>query len=122
MKSCVLLPCNMPPDDEARIGHMIEAAKSLARFVERRGRRDLDSDQMLLFACTHAVLIIGEAASNLSEDQRDAYPTIPWPQIVAMRNRLVHAYFDIDHDVLWRTATEEVPMLLMQLTSRVPKP
>jgi uncharacterized protein with HEPN domain len=112
----------MPRDDEARIGHMIEAAKTLARFVERRGRRDLDSDQMLLFACTHAVLIIGEAASNLSEDRRDAYPTIPWPQIVAMRNRLVHAYFDIDHDVLWRTATEEVPMLLMQLTSRVPKP
>jgi len=100
---------------------MIEAAKTLARFVERRGRRDLDSDQMLLFACTHAVLIIGEAASNLSEDLRDAYPTIPWPQIVAMRNRLVHAYFDIDHDVLWRTATEEVPMLLMQLTSRAPK-
>jgi uncharacterized protein with HEPN domain len=44
-----------------------------------------------------------------------ALPSVPWTQIVRMRNRLVHAYFDVDADIVWRTATEEVPALLPAL-------
>ncbi len=86
----------MPPEDAIRIGHMIEAAEAAAGFIAGRQRSDLDSDRMLLFALVRAIEIIGEAASKLSPDARAAMPSVPWANVVAMRHRLVHAYFDID--------------------------
>jgi uncharacterized protein with HEPN domain len=62
-----------------------------------------------------AVEIIGEAASKISAETRMDYPDIPWRAIIAMRNRLVHAYYDVDHNVLWKTSCEEVPSLLTLL-------
>ena len=105
----------MKPGDAARIRHMIEAGESASRFVAGRERGDIDSDEMLRFALVRAVEIIGEAASRVSQETREQNPSVPWPDIVFMRNRLVHAYFDIDHTVLWKTATQEVPALLAQL-------
>jgi len=64
---------------------------------------------MLALALARAIEIIGEAASRLSPQMRATAPAVPWGRIVSMRNRLVHAYFNIDHDILWSTATEEVP-------------
>lgn len=102
----------MPPEDRTRLLHMIEAAEAVGVFIATRQRTDLDADQMLLFALVRAVEIIGEAAARLSPEARDAAPTVPWAQIIGMRNRLIHAYFDIDADILWRTAVEEIPALL----------
>jgi uncharacterized protein with HEPN domain len=70
---------------------------------------------MLRFALVRAVEVIGEAASRVGPDARAAAPSVPWTAAIAMRNRLIHAYFDIDHDVLWKTATEEIPSLLSSL-------
>lgn len=94
---------------------MIDAAEAAIRFVRDRDRGDLDTDQMLLFALVRATEVIGEAASKVSEATRSRWPAIPWPAIVSMRNRLIHAYFDVDREILWKTATEELPMLLAQL-------
>ncbi|MEJ0018515.1 MAG: HepT-like ribonuclease domain-containing protein [Acetobacteraceae bacterium] len=90
---------------------MIKAADTVATFIAGRVRADLDVDTMLLFALVRAIEVIGEAASKVSAETRAAAPGIPWSQIAAMRNRLIHAYFDIDHDILWRTAVDEVPAL-----------
>lgn len=70
---------------------------------------------MLLFALVRAIEILGEAASMVTGATRATLPQVPWAQIVAMRNRLVHAYFDINRDVLWKTANKEVPALLPAL-------
>ncbi len=94
---------------------MIEAAEACNRFVAGRQRADLDSDLMLSFALVRAVEVIGEAASKVSQQTRTANKQVPWPAIVAMRNRLIHAYFDIDRDVLWKTVTQEIPSLLTAL-------
>jgi uncharacterized protein with HEPN domain len=102
----------MRPDDAIRVRHMIEAAETARQFVAGRQRTDLDGDRMLLFALVRAVEIIGEAAAKVSVETRTEAPSVPWAAIVAMRNRLVHAYFDIDHDILWKTVTEEIPALL----------
>ena len=110
----------MRPDDVIRVRHMIEAAEAVMRFLSGRDRAALDDDRMLLFALTRAVEIIGEAASKVSMETRDEAPFIPWAEIVSMRNRLIHAYFDIDHDILWKTAVEEVPELLGLLRPLVP--
>jgi uncharacterized protein with HEPN domain len=76
-----------------------------------RSRGALDADLMLLFSLVRAVEVFGEAAAKVSASTKAASPEIPWQQIVAMRNRLIHAYFDIDRDILWKAATEEIPEL-----------
>jgi uncharacterized protein with HEPN domain len=90
---------------------MIEAAETACSFVSGKVRRDLDADRMLVFALVRAIEIVGEAASKVSAKTRDVANDIPWTSIVSMRNRLIHAYFDVDHEVVWRTATEELPQL-----------
>jgi uncharacterized protein with HEPN domain len=101
---------------------MIEAAETAQRFLVGRQRDDLDTNEMLLFALVRAIEVIGEAASKLSADTRSATPSVPWWAIVAMRNRLIHAYFDIDRDILWKTVSEELPALLRLLRTLVPDP
>jgi uncharacterized protein with HEPN domain len=109
----------MPSEDRVRILHMIEATETALNFVTGRQRVDLDSDQMLLFALVRAVEVIGEAAGRVTEATREAAADIPWSLVVSMRNRLIHAYFDVDNDVVWKTATEELPALLPKLRGLV---
>ncbi|MBI5165274.1 MAG: DUF86 domain-containing protein [Magnetospirillum sp.] len=111
----------MRPDDTNRIRHMIEAAETARQFVAGRQKRDLDSDRMLLFALVRAVEIIGEAATRISPETRALAAAVPWALITAMRNRLVHAYFDIDHGILWKTVTEELPPLVLLLRKALPE-
>ena len=94
---------------------MAEAAETALDFLRGRSRADLDQDRMLTFALVRAVEVLGEAASKVSAEARGLAPEIPWTLIVAMRNRLIHAYFDINRDILWQTLREEVPDLLASL-------
>ena len=102
----------MRDEDRVRILHMIDATEAVAEFLEGRSRDDLDQDRMLLFSLVHAIEILGEAANKLSLEVRAAAPQIPWGAIVAMRNRLIHGYFDIDTTIVWKTATVEIPELV----------
>ncbi|MCM8594945.1 DUF86 domain-containing protein [Accumulibacter sp.] len=90
----------MSPDDRWRVRHRIEAAEQAPAFVAGRERSALDSDEMLRLALTRAVEIVGEAASQVSAEGRSELADVPWAQMVGMRNRLVHAYFDINRDIL----------------------
>lgn len=105
----------MDSEDRVRIRHMIDAVESALRFVQGRCRADLDSDEMLHFALIRAIEIIGEAASKVSVKARSALPEVPWTEITEMGNRLIHPYFDINLDILWRTVQEDIPMLLAYL-------
>jgi uncharacterized protein with HEPN domain len=105
----------MRPEDRVRIQHILDACESIARFLAGRQREDLDADEMLLFALLRAVEIIGEAATRVSEEARSLLPAVPWARIVAMRNRLIHGYFEVNNDIVWRTATEDVPTLAAAL-------
>jgi len=107
----------MRVDDGVRIRHMIEAAESVARFLTGRQRQDLDDDEMLRFALTRAIEIMGEAAGRVSPETQNTVTEVPWNEVIGMRNRLVHAYFDVDLDILWTTAQEAVPALLEKLTA-----
>lgn len=105
----------MSPDDLIRLRHMAEAARTAIRFCLAREQQELDSDTMLRMALLHVVQIIGEAAARVSDAGRAAVPGVEWAVIVAMRNRLVHAYFDVNTDILWKTVTISLPALLQQL-------
>jgi uncharacterized protein with HEPN domain len=109
----------MPPEDRVRILRMLEAADAIAAFIAVRDRAALDTDRMFLFALVRAVEVFGEAASRVSAETRAAAAAVPWSKITAMRNRLIHAYFDIDRDILWKTAGEEIPALCPLLKDMV---
>ncbi|HMM28262.1 MAG TPA: DUF86 domain-containing protein [Aggregatilineaceae bacterium] len=98
--------------DKIRLRHMLDAAHHAQAFVH--GRSIWNTDRQLTFALTRAIEIIGEAA-QVSTGCRDAYPGIPWTAIVGMRNRLIHAYFDMDHDRLWATVQHALPDLIAQI-------
>jgi uncharacterized protein with HEPN domain/DNA-binding winged helix-turn-helix (wHTH) protein len=103
------------PSVPENLRHMIEAAESAVQFIAGRQRTDLDEDRMLLFALVRAIEILGEAASKISEETRAIHTGMPWRAIIGMRNRLIHAYFEINTEIVWQTATQEIPALLPQL-------
>ena len=85
-------------EDAVRLHHMLDAAQEACSFVQGKGRSDLDTDRKLVLSLVRLVEVIGEASGQVSKELQAAHPEIPWPAIVGMRNRLIHAYFDIDLD------------------------
>ena len=84
----------MRKDDLVRLRHMLDAAQEAIEFVKDKHREDLDNDRKLTLALVKDLEIIGEAAYQITEETRRALPEIPWEDIIGMRHRLVHAYFD----------------------------
>ncbi len=102
----------MRQDDDARLRHMLDAAMDAAGFADGRTRADLDSDRMLVLAIVKCIEIIGEAASKVSAAGRERAASLPWADIIAMRHRLIHAYYDVDLDVVWNTVAVDLPALI----------
>ena len=76
-------------------------------------------DRTLVLALVQCIAIIGEAASRITADFQQRYPQVPWADIIAMRNRLIHAYFDVNLDILWETVSEDLPALIAALEKMV---
>jgi uncharacterized protein with HEPN domain len=103
-----------------RLRHMLEAAQEARAFAAGRLRHDLDANRMLTLSLVKLVEIIGEAAAHVSPTTQSSHPRIPWPQIVGMRNRLNHGYFDVDLDRVWDTVLDDLPPLIAELESILP--
>jgi uncharacterized protein with HEPN domain len=105
----------MVVDDRTRIRHMLDAAREAVGFAAGHGRADLDRNRQLTLALLKSLEIVGEAAARVTEAMRTRYPGIPWADVVGMRNRLVHTYFDIDLNLVWDTVTRDLPPLIAEL-------
>lgn len=105
----------MRNDDLVRLKHMLDAAKEASSFVSGKKRNDLDSNRQLTLALVKDIEIIGEAASKVSQETKTNYPAIPWLDIINMRNRLIHAYFEIDLEIVWDTVTKDLPPLMVEI-------
>lgn len=93
----------MRKDDLVRLRHTSGAAREAITFCDGRTRADLDSDRMLLLSIVKDIEILGEAATQLTDEVRKELSGFPWDDIVGMRHRLVHAYFRINLDIVWQT-------------------
>jgi uncharacterized protein with HEPN domain len=102
-------------NDQNRLKHILVAAMKAIAFAEGRQQAELKKDEQFLFAVIRCLEIIGEAAARMSNDVRENHPDIPWQRMIGTRNRLIHAYFDVDVDVVWKTVTEELPYLIRQI-------
>ena len=74
------------------------------------------NDEVMPAAVLHHLTVMGEAINRLSPELRERHPEVPWHQIVAVRHRIVHAYFDLDWQILWNAAMDDIPHLREQVT------
>jgi uncharacterized protein with HEPN domain len=106
--------------DEWRLRHILEAAQEAIIFAEHETRQTLENDRKLILAIAMEITIIGEAASRITDELRNAASDIPWSAIIGMRNVLVHAYFRIDLDIIWEAIQHDLPDLISKLTPLLP--
>ena len=111
----------MSDSDRIRLQHMLEAAREAVSFIEGASRDDLARDRKLALALVKEIEIVGEAATKISADLKQAIPSVPWAKIAGMRNRLIHGYADIDFDILWDTAVYALGPLIQELERRLGK-
>lgn len=105
----------MRDEDRIRLRHMLDAANDAVSFARARTRDDLDSDRQLAMALVKCVEILGEAASQVSTEAQEEVAALPWRDMIGMRHRLVHTYYDINLEVLWRTVRDDLPPLVRTL-------
>ena len=94
----------MRPDDACPLD-MLLAASEVVEFSSGRTFAEFERDRIAHLAIPKAVEIVGEAASRVSADTQEAHPEIPWPKTIGMRNRLVHAYFEVNLERAWDTSS-----------------
>jgi uncharacterized protein with HEPN domain len=94
---------------------MLDAAKDACSFASGRSQADLYPDKQLRLALLKSIEIIGEAASRVGEETRAKHPSLPWQDMIGIRNRLVHGYFDVDLSLLWNTVVSDLPVLIGDL-------
>ena len=104
-------------DDLTRLKRTQQAASEALEFSRGGSRETLERDRKLTLALVKEIEIIGEAAAKVSAACRERHPQLPWQQIVGMRNRLIHAYHDVDLAVLWDTVTLSLQPLLQAIES-----
>lgn len=102
-------------DEGTRLRHMLDASREAVGFAKGRSRADLHADRGLQLILTRLLEIVGEAANKVPQTTRGLYPQIPWAAAIAIRNRLIHGYEDVDLDIVWQTVNEDLPRLIREL-------
>ncbi len=111
----------MPREESEYLLDMLLAARKALSFTEDMSFADFERDERTVFSAAKAVEIVGEAAARVSKDTRQAHPGIPpWRDIIAMRNRLVHAYFEINLELVWKTIRDDLPDLIALVEPLIP--
>jgi len=99
-----------------RLKDILDAVANIERYSVR-GREVFEQDELVRTWVLYHLQIIGEAAAQLGKAFHAAHPEVPWAQIVAMRNVLVHAYFGVDLNEVWRTVESDLPTLKQQIVA-----
>ena len=102
-------------DPIVRLQYMRDYARKAMAMASGKTRADLDQDETFGLALARLRELIGEAASQVPPEFRENYPKIPWAKMIGMRNRLIHAYEDIDYNILWDATTVNLPQLLAEI-------
>jgi uncharacterized protein with HEPN domain len=108
------------PRDEAALVDIATAADKIREFVQGFDREAFFRDAKTQSAVIHQLLVLGEAVARLSGEIRDQHSNVPWRLIVGMRNKLIHEYNNVDLEEVWKTAREDIPLLLKRLASLLP--
>ena len=94
---------------------ILSACRKIDAIITATNEDSFLKDEVLPAAVLHHLTVIGEAISRLSAELRERHPEVPWRQIIAVRHRIVHAYFDLDWQILWDAAISDIPELQRQV-------
>jgi uncharacterized protein with HEPN domain len=97
-----------------RLEHIYEAITKIMKYT-KRGRKRFDREEATQNSIIYYLQIMGEAANAIPLDFRSRHPEIPWRTMINMRNKLIHNYDGIDLDIVWETATINIPALATKI-------
>jgi len=104
-----------PRDWRDRVRDILDAITEIQDFTRDMDYEAFKEDSKSIRAVEMNFIIIGEAANQIPEDVEEQYPAIPWNLMCAMRNRIVHVYFNVDEKLMWDTVQKDLPPLIPQL-------
>jgi uncharacterized protein with HEPN domain len=96
-------------DETVYLRHILDEIIFLERIAKDRTLKDLTSDDYFSHAVRSAIEIIGEAANNVPVSVKSRYPDVPWKEMAALRNRIIHGYFRIDYSIVWNVIAHDLP-------------
>ena len=94
---------------------MLDAAHKITHFIEGVTELSFREDEKTQLAIVRLLEIVGEAANSRSDQFKENSAQIPWREITATRNRLIHGYFDVDLGIVWKIITGDIPQLIKHL-------
>ena len=101
-------------NDRERLWHMIESIERIEKY-KARGEDAFREDELIQIWMIYHVQTVGEAARAVSSTFREQHPGLPWASMIGMRHVLIHEYFGIDLDIVWRVVDTELPKLKQQI-------
>lgn len=107
--------------DLIRLKHMLDSTNAILSFIKGKRRSNLDKNRLLTSGIIRELEILGEAAGQITVKTKNQFPELPWKQLTGMRNRLIHAYFDVDHDIIWKTIKDYLPAFKTHLINAISK-
>lgn len=102
-------------EDKAYLLHILEAISDTEKFIEGITQEEFYENKEKQYAILRALEIIGEATKNLSKEIKTRYQNIPWKDIAGMRNKLIHEYFGVKLELVWKTVRNKLPELKEQI-------
>jgi uncharacterized protein with HEPN domain len=106
--------------DAAYLWDMLQAAREVASMLGRRSLPAFLKDRVRVRALERSIELVGEAARRVSTSFREAHPEIPWRQLIGQRNILAPEYGQVDHALLYNTAINDIPELIVLLENLLP--
>ena len=106
-------------DDSVRLRHILDAARKAVSLTVGKTRAEIVADDVAQLALARLLEIVGEAAGKVSPEFCAAHPELPWAEMSGLRNRLAHAYFDVDLDVLLDIVEKDLPPLVKKIEALV---
>lgn len=90
---------------------MIDSINDIESFIRNMGFEEFKTDRKTINAVVRSIEIIGEAAKRVPSSLRGKYKMMPWKEMIGMRDKLIHAYFGVDTEILWKTVKDDIPPL-----------
>lgn len=90
---------------------ILSSINDIVSFTENMTFDSFKEDKKTMYAVTRCIEVLGEAAKKIPKSIRDKYPSVPWKEMVGMRNKMIHEYFGVDVKILWQTVKGDIPSL-----------
>ena len=107
----------MKRNDAVYLSHILDAITQIEIYTAGLSYDQFSQTRLVQDGVIRQLEIIGEASRSLSDDFRDQHSELPWPQIIGLRNRLIHAYFEVNLGIVWDIVQNDLPPLRQKVTT-----